>query len=98
MPDAWFCVNSGLSFYAQQLSQSAGYTIPDDISIICFDETEFTRMAIPRLTNVATNLEFMGQLAIRTLITPHQSPRRTNHPSADRTGVEYLGSVRVVDK
>ncbi|MGX7700997.1 MULTISPECIES: substrate-binding domain-containing protein [Enterococcus] len=54
--------------------QSAGYTISDDISIIFFDETEFTRMVIPRLTNVANNLEFMSQLAIRTLL------HRINHP------------------
>jgi LacI family transcriptional regulator len=68
MPDAWFCVNSGLAFMLNSYLQSSGYTIPKDISIICFDETEFTRMAIPQLTNVATDLQFMGQLAVRTLI------------------------------
>ena len=31
-------------------------------------KTEFTRMAIPQLTNIATDLQFMGQLAIRTLV------------------------------
>ena len=68
MPDAWFCVNSGLAFMLNSYLQSSGYTIPKDISVICFDETEFTRMAIPQLTNIATDLQFMGQLAIRTLV------------------------------
>ncbi|MBL1229497.1 LacI family DNA-binding transcriptional regulator [Enterococcus sp. BWB1-3] len=68
MPDAWFCVNSGLAFMLNSYLQSAGYTIPDDISIICFDDTEFTRMAIPPITNVATDLHYMGQLAVRSLI------------------------------
>ena len=68
MPDAWFCVNSGLAFMLNSYLQSSGYTIPEDISVICFDETEFTRMAIPQLTNIATDLQFMGQLAVRTLV------------------------------
>lgn len=98
MPDAWFCVNSGLAFMLNSYLQSAGYTIPDDISIICFDETEFTRMAIPRLTNVATNLEFMGQLAIRTLL------HRINHPDEPIIHQQIVpelniwGSVRIVDR
>lgn len=68
MPDAWFCVNSGLAFMLNSYLQSAGYTIPDDISIICYDDTEFTRMAVPPITNIATDLQFMGKLAVNTLI------------------------------
>ncbi|MGX7196445.1 LacI family DNA-binding transcriptional regulator [Enterococcus olivae] len=68
MPDAWFCVNSGLAFMLNNYLQTAGYTIPDDIGIICFDDTEFTRMAVPQITNVATNLQYMGQLVIKVLL------------------------------
>ena len=52
-------VNSGLAFMLNSYLQSSGYTIPKDISVICFDETEFTRMAIPQLTNIATDLQFI---------------------------------------
>lgn len=75
MPEAWFCVNSGLAFMLNNYLQSSGYLIPNDISIICFDETEFTRMSVPQLTNVATDLQFMGKLAIRTLL------HRISHPN-----------------
>ncbi len=67
MPKAWFCVNSGLAFMLTSFLQSNGYTIPDDVSIMCFDDTEFTRMAHPTITNIATDLEYMGMLAIETL-------------------------------
>ncbi|MEG3031630.1 MAG: LacI family DNA-binding transcriptional regulator [Enterococcus sp.] len=76
MPDAWFCVNSGLAFMLNSYLQSAGYTIPEDISIICYDDTEFTRMAVPPITNVATDLHFMGQLAVNSLM------KRITNPSA----------------
>lgn len=75
MPDAWFCVNSGLAFMLTSYLQSNGYTIPEDISIICYDETEFTRMAQPPITNVATNLDYMGQLAVRRLIERIADPQ-----------------------
>ncbi|MBR3054953.1 MAG: LacI family DNA-binding transcriptional regulator [Streptococcus sp.] len=68
MPDAWFCVNSGLAYLLNVFLQSEGYKIPEDISIISFDNTHFTQMAIPRLTNVSINFEYMGSLAVKTLI------------------------------
>ncbi|MGM0125678.1 LacI family transcriptional regulator [Enterococcus sp. AZ194] len=98
MPDAWFCANSGLAFMLNSYLQSAGYIIPDDISIICFDETEFTRMAVPQLTNVATNLDFMGQLAVRTLVHRITHP---NEPIIHQQIVPQLNirdSVRLVEK
>lgn len=66
-PDAWFCANSGLAFMLNSYLQSKGLVIPKDIAIICFDNTEFTRMSQPKITNVATDLTFMGELAVETL-------------------------------
>lgn len=68
MPKAWFCVNSGLAFMVNSFLQSAGYTIPEDISILCFDDTEFTRSAVPQITNISTDLNYMGKLTVKTLI------------------------------
>lgn len=68
MPDAWFCVNSGLAFMLNYYLQSSGYIIPNDISVICFDDTEFTRTANPTITNIATDLKYMGKLAVQILM------------------------------
>lgn len=84
MPDAWFCVNSGLAFMLNSYLQTAGYTIPDDISIICFDDTEFTRMANPQITNVATNLQYMGQLSVKML------QERLAHPNVPFTHAQIV--------
>lgn len=74
MPEAWFCVNSGLAFMLNSYLQAKGYTIPQDIAIICFDDTEFTRTAIPRITNISTDLQYMGALTVETLQKRIQQP------------------------
>lgn len=89
MPDAWFCVNSGLAFMLNTYLQSNGYTIPKDISIICFDNTEFTRLAQPTITNVATDLEYMGKTSVSTLINRIHS---ANHPI---THTQILPSINL---
>ncbi|MDR0299094.1 MAG: substrate-binding domain-containing protein [Streptococcaceae bacterium] len=74
IPEAWFCVNSGLAFMLNYYLQSLGYVIPRDISIICFDETEFNHMAIPSITNVSTDLKYMAQLGVTTLLNRLENP------------------------
>lgn len=68
MPEAWFCVNSGLAFILNSYLQSKGLSIPKDIGIICFDNTEFTRMATPQITNISTDLHYMSTLSLELLI------------------------------
>lgn len=98
MPDAWFCVNSGLAFMLTSYLQANGYTIPQDISIICYDDTEFTRMAQPAITNVSTNLRYMGELAIETLEGRMQGDK---HPFVHKQIVPDLTlreSVKLIGK
>lgn len=75
MPDAWFCVNSGLAYILNYYLQSEGYKVPEDIGIICFDNTEFTQMSNPKITNISTNLEFMGKQAVSSML------ERLSHPA-----------------
>ncbi len=90
-PDAWFCANSGLAFMLNSYLQSKGLIIPKDIAIICFDNTEFTRMSQPKITNVATDLTFMGELAVDTLLD------RTAHPSAPFVHKQIVPSMTLYD-
>lgn len=64
MPTAWFCVNSGLAFILNSYLQTKGYSVPNDVSILCFDDTEFTRLSQPQISCIATDLEFMGKKSV----------------------------------
>lgn len=76
MPTAWFCVNSGIGFILNSYFQSKGVRVPDDISILCFDNTEFTRLSNPKLSCIATDLDYMGKVSIDLML------ERINNPNA----------------
>lgn len=63
MPDSWFCVNSGLAFILNTYLHSKGYSVPEDVSIVCFDDTEFSRQSSPPITCVGTDLKLMAKLS-----------------------------------
>ncbi|WP_099221949.1 LacI family DNA-binding transcriptional regulator [Listeria costaricensis] len=73
-PSAWFCVNSGLGFILNTYLQSKGYTIPQDFSILCFDNTEFTMLSNPPLSTMCTDLHSMSQKAIELMNWRLQNP------------------------
>lgn len=81
MPSAWFCVNSGLGFILNSYFQSKGFAVPEQVSIICFDNTEFTILAHPPLTTMCTDLRFMGKQAVETM------DWRLRNPSAPTVNV-----------
>ena len=66
-PTSWFCVNSGLGFLLSLYYNSIGMRVPRDVSIICFDNTDFTRLAMPPLTSVYTDLSFFADKSLELL-------------------------------
>lgn len=73
-PTSWFCANSGFGFLLNLYYNSNGFKIPEDISLICFDNTDFTTLATPPITSVYTDLTMFGNKAIELL------NYRINHP------------------
>lgn len=67
MPKAWFCVNSGLAYILNIYLQSNGFAVPNDIQIACFDNTEFSTTSNPRITNISTDLDYMGKIAVKRM-------------------------------
>lgn len=74
LPDSWFCVNSGLAFILNTYLHSKGYSVPDDVSIVCFDDTEFSRQASPPITCVGTDLKLLARLSYETMENRLSSP------------------------
>ena len=50
-----------------------GLSVPDDISLVGFDDIEMCRYVSPSLTTIHTNIKNMGILSARTLITSIES-------------------------
>lgn len=67
-PTAIFCANDHMAIGAIQLLQKRGLNIPDDISVVGFDDTEMCEVVVPNLTTAKQPLELMGQLGAREVL------------------------------
>ncbi|WP_341720988.1 LacI family DNA-binding transcriptional regulator [Micromonospora sp. FIMYZ51] len=67
-PSAIICMNDRLAFGAYQALGEAGLTIPDDISVVSFDDDPIASWLRPGLTTAALPHEQMGRRAVELLL------------------------------
>lgn len=65
---AVFCANDEMALGALKAIRDAGKSIPDDVSIIGFDDIRFARYASPTLTTIAQPATRIGEVAMRLMI------------------------------
>jgi len=67
-PTALFCCNDLLAIGALQAVKELGLRVPQDLSVIGFDNTILASVTDPPLTTVAQPMEEMGRMAVDLLI------------------------------
>lgn len=67
-PTAVICMNDRLAFGAYQALNEAGLTVPDDISVISFDDDPIAAWLRPSLTSAALPHERMGRRAVELVL------------------------------
>lgn len=72
---ALFCVNDGCADWAIKALREFGLQVPEDVSIIGFDDTEIAEHLTPPLTTVRVDKEAMGAVAVRSLIARVADPQ-----------------------
>jgi LacI family transcriptional regulator len=75
LPSAWFCVNDGLGFLLCSTLQQLGVRIPEQVSIVSFDNGYLSQVSMPPITSMDINLKLYGRKAVEQLM------RRMDHPS-----------------
>ena len=68
LPTAFFADNDLMALGAMRALQERGYRIPEDISIIGFDDLPFAEFSTPRLTTLKVPNGEMGQMAVRRIV------------------------------
>jgi len=66
--DALVCFNDLLALGFMKAAQSLGFRVPEDISVVGFDNIQFGSFASPALTSVDLNSEQMGAAAMQKLL------------------------------
>jgi LacI family transcriptional regulator len=69
-PSAFICLNDRIAFGVYQAVQELGWQVPQDVSVISFDDSDLAGWLRPALTSVAIPYFEMGRRSIELLLTP----------------------------
>lgn len=67
IPTAFFMASDPMAIGAYRALSEEGYRVPDDISIVGFDDIYTSQFLTPALTTVKVYTDFMGRVAVDTL-------------------------------
>lgn len=74
LPTALFCTNDIIAFGVMKAIREAGYRIPQDVSVIGFDDLPSSALMDPPLTSIAVSKWDIGNAAITRLTQRMQNP------------------------
>lgn len=75
-PSAIFASNDEMALGIIDAANAAGIAIPNDISLVGFDDNNSAKTSRPRLTTVRQPLEEMGEAAVNLLVERIRNPAR----------------------
>jgi LacI family transcriptional regulator len=76
-PTAVMAANDMMAFGAMQEFLAAGWRIPDDVSLVGFDDVAFAELSRPPLTTVCLPRTELGRRAVEALMATIAHPHRT---------------------
>ncbi|ASK65944.1 transcriptional regulator [Brachybacterium avium] len=79
-PTAIFAIADTLAVGALRAARQLGVEVPDELSVVSFDDTMIAQWTHPQLTAVRQPLFSMGQVAIERLLALSSDPGLFSHP------------------
>ncbi|MEO3801765.1 substrate-binding domain-containing protein [Nonomuraea sp. B1E8] len=95
-PTAIFAASDETALGIMEAARARGLRIPEDLSIVGFDDTQIAQMASPPLTTVRQPLREMGGVALRTALRLAAGEKIDSHHVELATGLVVRGSTAPV--
>jgi LacI family transcriptional regulator len=88
-PSALICMNDRITLGVYQALATAGLAIPEDVSLVSFDDSDLARWLRPQVTSVAMPYAEMGGRAVEALLSTQRldGPQRISMPLHERASV-----------
>jgi LacI family transcriptional regulator len=96
-PTAVFAASDEIALGVIEEARRRGIRVPQDLSVVGFDNTFLAARAAPPLTTVAQPLIEMGQLAVRSSRTTGSARATSSWPPGWSSGGPLLGSTPTAD-
>jgi LacI family transcriptional regulator len=95
---AIFACNDNVAVGVMNAAQNLGYKVPEDLSVIGFDDIDLAQEVTPPLTTMHVDKVLMGALALRHLRDRAETPDRTPIKTMISTQVIVRESVRDINE
>lgn len=92
-PTALFAASDEAALGAFEAARQAGMRVPEDLSVVGFDDTLLARWASPKLTTVRQPLHAMGEMAVERAVTLLAGGSRRVHPLQLQTSLVERSST-----
>jgi LacI family transcriptional regulator len=89
-PTAIFAANDMMGIGALRAAAERGISVPDDCSIIGFDDIELSRYTYPSLSTVGNSVRTLGEMAAQTLIERIAGRAKSSEPMRRRVVAPQL--------
>ena len=68
LPEVLVCANDSNAFAVMSALTQMGMKVPDDVSVVGFDDTPLCEKAIPKITTIQVQKKLMGEVAVSKLV------------------------------
>lgn len=93
-PDAFVCANDDIAIYAYGILKDRGISVPKDVAITGFDNTEMAEVVSPGLTTAAVHTQTMGRRLATQLYHRMKRPGDAKELIAVSTDIIYRESSK----
>lgn len=76
LPTAFMCNCDETAFRLVKTLRSRGLSVPEDVSIVGFDNDIYAELCEPQLTTVAVNVEQIGKVAAKRMVRYMENPKK----------------------
>lgn len=94
-PTAVVAANDWNAFAILAACRTQGLAVPEDVSVVGFDDITFSSHSYPPLTTVRVNKEEMGRLAVRRLLSRIEEAQRGDNPAP---AISLIAPISLVDR
>jgi LacI family transcriptional regulator len=93
---ALFCINDNIAILAMKAAQKSGRHLPDDLSIMGFDNIDVADHLTPGLTTMHVDKISMGRIAVQLLLNRIEHPEASPITTLIRPTLVARQSVRAI--
>lgn len=94
LPTCFFADNDTIALGAIKALQEYGYKVPQDVSLIGFDDIPYSSISVPTLTTVHVQRNIIGKQSVIQLVQMMEDPRFRPMKARITGHLEIRGSVR----